>query len=289
MESLGQYLKKERELRGVTIEEIANITRISSRFLNALENDDFSSLPSEVFVKGFLRAYTKCVGIDPNEVISIYEKIRKTDDKQEVKEDKSLPSKLNNAAIIILTSIIAFVLLITVGGGIIFYKNDSKTIINTDTTELPDLKANIEKQPEAKENTENIEEITSPQTEKTMDIPEQIPLKDQIEDNNVKPIPSVAVENMQKAAEPAEKKQKPLNLVINATETIWLSIVIDDTETKESILQPNEKIVLKAKEKFSLTTGNITGTDVTLDGVKISLPTTRSNVLKNYILTGEHG
>ena len=281
MKSLGEYLKKERELRGVTIEEIANITRISTRFINALENDDFKNLPSEVFVKGFLRAYTKCVGIDPNEVISIYENIRKIDNKPEIKKDITPPLKFNNTSIFALTSVIALIL-ITLGGGIFYYNNGSKNIAKTSTSELPELKAAIEEQP--KENTEAKEELPLVQTEKTIDEIEQKPFIEQPEENNVKTAPVTVTESIAKADEPAEKKQEPLRLVITAIDTIWVSVVADDSATKEAILQPSEKMIFKAKEKFSLTTGNITGTDVMLDGVKISLPKTRSNVLKNYIL-----
>jgi cytoskeletal protein RodZ len=281
MKSLGEYLKKERELRGVTIEEIANITRISSRFIQALENDDFKNLPSDVFVKGFLRAYTKCVGIDPNEVISIYENTRKTDIKPEIKEEASQPLKYNNTAIIALISIIA-VILIALGGGIYYYNNSSKGIPKADTNESPELKREIEEQP--KETTETREEAPLPQPELAIEQVEEKPIT---EEDSAKAAPVITTEAIAKTDEPppVEKKQEPLRLTLTALETVWFSIVIDDAETKEAILQTGEKMIFKANEKFSLTTGNISGTDITLDGVKITLPTTRSNVLKNYILT----
>ena len=281
MKSLGEYLKKERELRGVTIEGIASITRISSRFIHALENDDFKNLPSEVFVKGFLRAYAKCVGIDPNEVISIYTNIRKADEKPETKKEISPPIKFNNTSIITLTSIIALILITL--GGIFYYKNGSKNIAKPILNELPELKTAIEEQP--KENSEPKEELPLVQTEKAIDEIEQKPITDQHTEETVKTIPAIPNENIAKSDESVEKKQEPLKLTLTALETVWFSIVIDDSETREAILQPNEKMIFTAKEKFSLTTGNTTGTDVMLDGVKISLPTTRSNVLKNHILT----
>ena len=281
MKSLGEYLKKERELRGVTIEEIASITRISSRFIHALENDDFKNLPSEVFVKGFLRAYAKCVGIDPNEVISIYTNIRKADEKPETKKEISPPIKFNNTSIITLTSIIALILITL--GGIFYYKNGSKNIAKPILNELPELKTAIEEQP--KENSEPKEELPLVQTEKAIDEIEQKPITDQHTEETVKTIPAIPNENIAKSDESVEKKQEPLKLTLTALETVWFSIVIDDSETREAILQPNEKMIFTAKEKFSLTTGNTTGTDVMLDGIKISLPTTRSNVLKNHILT----
>jgi cytoskeletal protein RodZ len=80
MESVGEYLKRERELRKVTLEEIASVTRICTRYLQALEDGDYESIPAEVFVRGFLRAYAKCVGLSPNDIISKYEMKRKEED-----------------------------------------------------------------------------------------------------------------------------------------------------------------------------------------------------------------
>ncbi|MBI3582520.1 MAG: helix-turn-helix domain-containing protein [Nitrospinae bacterium] len=59
------------------MQEIASITRICTRYLQALENDDYSSIPAEVYVRGFLRAYANCVGLASNEIISKYEMKRR--------------------------------------------------------------------------------------------------------------------------------------------------------------------------------------------------------------------
>jgi cytoskeletal protein RodZ len=67
--TLGQYLRFERELRQMTLPELSQATRIPLRSLVALEEDRSFELPSEVFVKGFLRAYAKAVGISPTEVL----------------------------------------------------------------------------------------------------------------------------------------------------------------------------------------------------------------------------
>lgn len=60
--SFGEALRRERELRGVSLEEIARKTRISMRYIEALEQERFESLPGRVFVKGFVRAYCECLG-----------------------------------------------------------------------------------------------------------------------------------------------------------------------------------------------------------------------------------
>ena len=67
MESIGAYLKKQREMRKVSLEEISRSTKISLKCLKALEEDDLKSLPGEVFAKGFVRSYAKSVGLDADE------------------------------------------------------------------------------------------------------------------------------------------------------------------------------------------------------------------------------
>src|SRR5688500_11431508 len=70
MGSLGSYLKRERELRQMSIAELAQITRIPARVLQHLENDAHSELPADVFVRGFLRSYAHAVGLDGESVLA---------------------------------------------------------------------------------------------------------------------------------------------------------------------------------------------------------------------------
>jgi cytoskeletal protein RodZ len=61
-EDFGSYLKHQRELRGIPLDEIAQTTKISIRFLQALEANQFDELPGEVFIKGFIRSYGQAIG-----------------------------------------------------------------------------------------------------------------------------------------------------------------------------------------------------------------------------------
>ncbi|PIE36064.1 hypothetical protein CSA56_01590 [candidate division KSB3 bacterium] len=69
----GESLRKERELRGMTLEEISQYTKVHIRFLEAIENDDLSTLPAKAFAKGFLRSYARMVGLDEGLVITNFE------------------------------------------------------------------------------------------------------------------------------------------------------------------------------------------------------------------------
>lgn len=70
--SFGEVLRRERQLRGFTLQEISGATKISMRHLEALESNDFPTLPGGVFNKGFLRAYATFIGLDAEEMINHY-------------------------------------------------------------------------------------------------------------------------------------------------------------------------------------------------------------------------
>ena len=72
MQSFGDRLKKEREKRGMTLDEVSNTTKISVRLLKALEQEKFDQLPGGVFNKGFVRSYAKHLGLDDDAVVADY-------------------------------------------------------------------------------------------------------------------------------------------------------------------------------------------------------------------------
>jgi cytoskeleton protein RodZ len=68
----GEHLKREREMRGVSLEEVSNATRISTRFLEAIENERWESLPGGVFNRGFIRSVARYLGLDEDSVVAEY-------------------------------------------------------------------------------------------------------------------------------------------------------------------------------------------------------------------------
>ncbi len=72
MNSIGKELKKQRELRGISLEEIANSTKISMRFLKAIEEDNLDVLPAGVYRKNFIASYAKYIGINPEDILAFY-------------------------------------------------------------------------------------------------------------------------------------------------------------------------------------------------------------------------
>jgi cytoskeleton protein RodZ len=70
--TFGERLRREREMRGVSLNEIATATKIGTRSLKALEDEDFSKLPGGIFNKGFVRAYARFLGIDEDQAVADY-------------------------------------------------------------------------------------------------------------------------------------------------------------------------------------------------------------------------
>lgn len=72
MTSPGQELRKDREARGMSLKTIADATRITQRYLEALEADRFDLIPGGFFIKGILKAYAGAVGLDGDAVLERY-------------------------------------------------------------------------------------------------------------------------------------------------------------------------------------------------------------------------
>src|ERR1700722_11488083 len=70
--TFGESLKREREMRGVTLEEISAATRIATRFLQAIENEQWEQLPGGVFNRGFVRAVARYLGLDEENIVAEY-------------------------------------------------------------------------------------------------------------------------------------------------------------------------------------------------------------------------
>ena len=72
MGSFGERLRREREMRGVSLDQIVATTKIGRRLLLALEEEQFDLLPGGIFNKSYVRAYAKCVGINEDEAVAEY-------------------------------------------------------------------------------------------------------------------------------------------------------------------------------------------------------------------------
>jgi cytoskeletal protein RodZ len=84
MTNFGATLRQARESKGISLEQLANETRISTRLLKAIENEEFQQLPGGIFNRGFVRAFAERVGLDPEQAVADYERVAQTREPAEV-------------------------------------------------------------------------------------------------------------------------------------------------------------------------------------------------------------
>lgn len=76
-ESLGSYLRRERELRKIPLPEVAEQTRVKVEYLQAIESEHFEKLPGMTFARGYLKSYASYVGLNPEDVLLRFEDLLK--------------------------------------------------------------------------------------------------------------------------------------------------------------------------------------------------------------------
>lgn len=117
MENLGEYLKKERELRGVGLEDLSTSTMLSEEILGFLEADDFDNLPHRTFVRGYIKSYCKELGLDNTEALLRYEQYLRDSGEGEVRpqdvfvgdvRDVKAPISAYGASVLVFSVLIAF-------------------------------------------------------------------------------------------------------------------------------------------------------------------------------------
>jgi cytoskeletal protein RodZ len=70
--TIGELLRTAREQRGIGLRQISDETRISVRYLEAIESNDYKRLPGGIFNRSFVRAYARCIGYDEKEAVEAY-------------------------------------------------------------------------------------------------------------------------------------------------------------------------------------------------------------------------
>ena len=92
MQTVGHYLKQERETKKISLDEVFRTTRIPIRFLHCIEQDDFEKMPGDPYNKGYISSYAAFVGVDKNEALNLYDALRLKN-----KNDKPAQNDFSNA------------------------------------------------------------------------------------------------------------------------------------------------------------------------------------------------
>lgn len=135
---IGQDLKRERELRGISLKEIAESTKINIRFLRALEEDQLDVLPGKFFTRGIIRGYAKYLGLEEDSVLNKYHDALQVLDKNEKEEEKtfSQSSPMNIRNVIQIAAFGAAVIAIVVALFFIFRGGETPPPIQPPPTEI---------------------------------------------------------------------------------------------------------------------------------------------------------
>jgi cytoskeletal protein RodZ len=131
-ETIGEKLRLAREARGIALRDISEQTRISIRYLEAIETDDYRRLPGGIFNRSFIRAYAKFIGYDEHQALEDYARTlreRGETDDEGSKSHQSLVYTEDGASgsrssvkTLILAILILAALSLAVWGGLEWYK-----------------------------------------------------------------------------------------------------------------------------------------------------------------------
>jgi len=83
VEEIGEKLRRTRQEKGLTLEEARSVTKIRLRYLQALEAGEFDCIPGEVYAKGFLRSYANFLGLDGQELVEEFKRLKKEQGEEE--------------------------------------------------------------------------------------------------------------------------------------------------------------------------------------------------------------
>jgi cytoskeleton protein RodZ len=307
IENFGSYLKHERELRGVPLEEISGATKIHIRFLKALEENSFDELPGEVFVKGYIRSYAKIIGSDVEELLNIYkESVEFTRNEGSVSTPTFFvgvqPKTFLTFGLLILVVAVIFFgvrFLIKKEGDLEenkvtliqeqAYTVLSNSSISSDVSENQTLEEITEKKETDPQlgpvNSEllHISGSLSDQIVEELDKKTVLSPQEPTEMNVQTPSYSLTDLGPQKP----EDMEKPLRLTIRAYEHSWFNMTIDDFREEDFILPTGTAKTFGANEAFRLTIGNKSGVELTLNGKIVTLPESKDRVIKDFIINSK--
>jgi len=136
LQSIGEKLRLAREARGIALREISEQTRISIRYLEAIESDDYKRLPGGIFNRSFIRAYAKFVGVEENSALEDYartlrERGESDDDGSKVHQslvytDDGSTNSRTAMKTLILAIVILAALSLAVWAGLYFYQKSQR-------------------------------------------------------------------------------------------------------------------------------------------------------------------
>jgi cytoskeleton protein RodZ len=272
--SFGENLRQARMARNISLQEIAVTTKISSRALQALEDEHFDLLPGGIFNKGFVRAYARCVGLDEEKAIADYLAAAKVSpseiDMEVMSTQVTAAAGTRQPWAPSATSVVGVVaVLVALGMGALWLNEQRKEARDVtaarQVTEKPAAPV-----PPAQSTVPTSEPNPSPQgvANSGQSNANQVPTNTNQEAaaNAAASTPALSVV----PTSVAPKQQAPVEVSISATARVWISVRSDGKAVETLTLDPdkpeNRSRSYTAKEKLLLVVGNPAGLSVTYNG-----------------------
>ena len=261
----GELLKEARKKKRRRYTKLSSELGIPEKYLEALEENNFSIMAGPAYVRGYLRAYAKKLDLDPELVITAFERYLKDKRKQE----KSLLKKDNKKGgkqkfLFLYASIFLVIALL-----IIFVPER-----NSETSENKEISTYIEEEkPDTKENLPSLEvkkEVNFEQTSST--IPPNLTISELSTDKEAS---SVVIEKVN------DQPIKAINTIeINFSGDCWIEIMDKDKILEYQLAKAGSSIYIEGVGPFKLIIGNSNRVELFYNGAKISLAST-TNVKTN--------
>lgn len=268
---VGSLLKGEREEKGISIDQLARVTKLRKQFIEALENEAWHDLPSPVYVKGFIRSYAQGVGFNGKEAIRLYENIAPVEGEiprplREFRVPKNRPAFFFMAFI----AVLAVVIFLLAGKRPQIFQ-DRGDVILVEEEQQKDLQPAAEPEPEQVEPERDLDllavqpEDVPPKASEPKYLPaEESPSKPPEED-------AVIIHQAEPAPVPIDEPlSSPAydNYVLNGIVKLktYIKIYVDEQQPKEYIFKPGSSPQWTAREGFDILVGNAAGVEFEFNG-----------------------
>jgi cytoskeleton protein RodZ len=284
MASFGENLRREREMRGVALEEISAATKIGVRFLNCLEMEEFEKLPGGIFTRSFIRTYARYLGLDEERVLAEYQLVAKPkSDFDPTRLTVSRPGARQRGSRGPVVAVLLAILLLA--GGYAVYRY-TRHLSEATTGALKPAQATAAGPAETTAPSPGSTGETTPAplpAAPTAAEPSSAPSPEGTSTGTPSGSTSGAAGTEESAGAPFDMSSG-LALQIAATEQSWVAVDADGKTVLQRVLNPGEIETLKAKDSFDVTTGNAQGIILTLNSETLK-PLGRRGEVKSVHLT----
>ena len=264
MATFGENLRRERELRGITLPELANATKISLRHLDALEKDQFDRLPGGVFNRGFVRAVTHYMNMDQRHWVGEY--VRAAHEEPEVQARYAPPRKAGPAGSV-RRGMWSFALLLVLFGAGAYLIHE--VWLRRAAEASPPVVTSAQAVSQSR-SAPNSPAPVSPAANAGAPAAGPLALA-----ATPAPIPTAP------SGPPAE-----LRLQVDVLDEAWVSVAVDGQPAYRGLMKPGDSQTFRGSSRIDLTTGNASAVVLTLNGETLA-PLGNPGERKNVVLTAK--